>query len=106
LQLFPAVKNLYLTKKFAPEIARVLRLQDLAGERAVVLPTLEKVFIVFRISGSVDEAMRQLAAARQLSGHPILIAYWDKGQGITQDGGSHTSSYIYTNQPVTVSTTQ
>jgi len=80
LQRFTAVKNLYLTKEFASVIAHVQ--QDRAGERAMVLPALENVFIELQPSGSVHEAIRKFAAARQLSGHPIVINHWDGRQGI------------------------
>jgi len=81
LQLFTAVKNLYLTKELAPVIAHVL--QGLTGERAMVLPTLENVFIESQPSGSVHEAIGQFVAARQLSGHPIDIHDWDGTGSIT-----------------------
>ena len=80
LQPFTAVKNLYLTKEFSPEIAHTL--QNPAGERAMVLPALENVFIEpeSQPSGSVHEAIGQFAAARRLSGHPIVIYHWDGRQ--------------------------
>ena len=80
LQRFTAVKNLYLTKEFASVIAHIL--QDRAGERTMVLPALENVFIELQQSGSVHEAIGKFAAARQLSGHPIVINHWDGRQGI------------------------
>ena len=84
LQPFTAVTNLYLTKEFAPGIARAL--QSLAGETETVLPTLENVFIEpeSQPSSSVHEAIGQFAAARQLSGHPIAIYHWDGRQGLEQ----------------------
>jgi hypothetical protein len=77
-QPFIAVKNLYLSKEYAPRIAPVL--QKLVEERAMeVLPTLENVFLEeFQPSGPVHEAIGQFAAARQLSGHPIVISHWDR----------------------------
>ena len=85
LRPFTAVENLYLTKEFAPEVAHAL--QNLAGEIAMVLPILVNVFIEpeSQPSGSVQEAIRQFAAARQLSGHPIVIYHWEGRQVIEQD---------------------
>jgi len=76
LQPFTAVKNLYLTKKIAPSIAHAL--QDLAGERPMVLPALENIFIEFQSSGFVNEVIGKFTAERQLSGHPIGIYDWDR----------------------------
>jgi len=79
LESFATVKNLYLSEEYAPHIAPVL--QKLVGERALeVLPILENVLIEFQPSGSVHEAIGQSAAARQLSGHPIVIFHWDGRQ--------------------------
>ena len=75
LQPFTTIKNLYLTQEFAPSVAHAL--QDITGERAMVLPTLENVFIERLPSGSVHESIGQLSAARRLSGHPIGIHDWD-----------------------------
>jgi len=82
LQPFTTVKNLYLTQEFAPSIAHAL--QDLTAERAMVLPTLENVFIESLQSGSAHEVIGQFAAARQLSGHPIGIHDW-LGGGLEPD---------------------
>jgi len=77
LQPFTAVKNLYLSEKYARHIAPVL--QELVGKSAVeVLPSLEKVFMEFRPSRCAHEAIGQFAAARRLSGHPIDIFHWDE----------------------------
>jgi hypothetical protein len=90
LQPFTAVKNLYLSKEYAPHIAPVL--QKLVEDRAMeVLPTLENVFLEgFRSSGpdirqfASERHIRQFASARQLSGHPIVISHWD-GTGSERD---------------------
>jgi hypothetical protein len=55
---FTAVKNLYLSKEFAPGIA--VALKELVGITEVLL-SLQNIF-----------------AARQLSGHPISISVWRK----------------------------
>lgn len=83
LRPFTAAKNLYLTKGFASPIAHAL--QDLSGEREMVLPALENVFIESQSSASVHGAIGQFAAARQLSGHPIGIQDWDR-TGFTEAG--------------------
>ncbi len=70
---FPAVKNLYLSKDFAPGIAAAL--QEIVGTE--VLPSLQNIF-VHRLepSGPFQENIRQFVAARELSGHPITISKW------------------------------
>jgi hypothetical protein len=69
-QPFTAVKNLYLSEEYARHIAPVL--QRLGALE--VFPTLEKVFLEFWPSECVHEAIEQFAAARKLSGHPIVIS--------------------------------
>ena len=75
---FTAVKNLYLSKEFAPGIATTL--QELVGGRiAVVLPRLQNIFVEgLEHSGPIQENIGQFVAARQLSDHPIDISVWDK----------------------------
>jgi len=70
---FPAVKNLYLFKEFAPGIAAAL--QDIVGTE--VLPSLQNIFVQgwdqpFR------ENIGQFVVARELSGHSITISVWDR----------------------------
>ena len=74
---FTAVKNLYLSKEFAPGIAAAL--QDLVGDRIMeVLPSLQKIFVrKLGPSGPFREKIGQFVAARQLSDHPIVISDWD-----------------------------
>ena len=70
LRPFTAVKSLYLSKEFQPDIAAAL--QELVGERATeVLPSLQNIFLA-KI-GSFHETIGQFIAARQLSGHPIAV---------------------------------
>jgi hypothetical protein len=70
LHPFTAVKDLYLSRVFAPRIAAAL--QELVGERAMeVLPTLQNLFLdVPQPTGPVEEAVGQFVAARQLSCEP------------------------------------
>jgi hypothetical protein len=79
---FTAVKNLYLSKEFAPGIAAAL--QELVGGRITeVLPSLQNIFVEgLEPSGPFQENIGQFVAARQLSGHPIAISVWDKDSNI------------------------
>ena len=71
------VKDLYLSKEFAPGIAAAL--QELVGGRTEVFPSLENIFVEgLELSGSFQENIGQFVAARQLSDHPIAISDWNK----------------------------
>jgi hypothetical protein len=76
LHPFTAVKNLYLSKEFAPRIAPAL--QELVGQRATeTLPALESLLVEDpHPSGSVQEDIGKFVAARQVSDHPIAISSW------------------------------
>ena len=73
---FTAVKNLYLSKEFAPGIAAGL--QELVGDRIMeVLPSLHNIFVAeLEPSGPFQENIGQFVAARQLSDRPITIFAW------------------------------
>ena len=75
---FTAVKNLYLSKVFAPSIAATL--QELVEGRIIeVLPSLQNIFVEGLESSVVfQEKIGQFIAARQFSGHSISISVWDK----------------------------
>jgi hypothetical protein len=75
---FTAVKDLYLSKEFAPGIAAALR--ELAGARITdVLPSLQNVFMEgLEPSGPLQENIGRFVAARLLSDHPIAISVWHK----------------------------
>ena len=75
---FIAVKNLHLSKEFAPGIAAALR--GLVGGRITeVLPSLQKIFVEgLGTSGPVPEDIGQFVAARQLSALPVAISVWYK----------------------------
>ena len=77
LYLFTAVKDLYLSRKFASDIALALR--GSVGEGMTeVLPALRNLFLEGLPSlGPVEETIRQFVAARQLSSHQIAISDWD-----------------------------
>jgi hypothetical protein len=78
LRPFTAVKNLYLSKEFAPGIAAGR--EELVGGRITeVLPSLQNIFVEgLEPSGPFQENIGQFVAARQLSGHTIAISVWDK----------------------------
>jgi len=68
---FPMVKNLYLSKHFAPGIAAFL--QEIVGTE--VLPSLQNIFVEgLEPSGPFQESIGQFVATRELSGHPITIS--------------------------------
>ena len=79
LHPFIAVKNLHLDAKVVPRIAHAL--QGLVWERVTeVLPALQNIFLEPpgphpkpSSSRPVPEAIEQFAAARQLSGHPVVV---------------------------------
>jgi hypothetical protein len=74
---FTAVKNLYLSKEFAPGIAAAL--QELIGSRITeVLPNLRNIFVEgLEPWGPFQENVGQFAAARRRSGHPIAVSVWE-----------------------------
>ena len=76
LEPFATVKNLYLSKEFAPRIAPALR-QVVGGRVTEVLPTLKNILVEeLQPSGPVHEAIGQFVASRQRSDHPMVISDW------------------------------
>ena len=77
LRPFIAVKNLYLSKEFAPRIVPFLREQ--VGERTTeVLPTLQNIFLErLEMSGPVQEGIEEFVARRQAS-HHITVSHWNR----------------------------
>jgi hypothetical protein len=75
---FIAVKNLYLSKKYAPLIAPAL--QELVGGRtAEVLPTLQNIYLEgLQSSEPIQEGIQKFVVARQDSGHPVTIFLWER----------------------------
>ena len=75
---FTAVKNLYLSKIFAPRIAPAL--QELTGRRTTeVLPALQKVCLEkFLPSEHVQEGIARFISARQLANHTIAVSHWNR----------------------------
>jgi hypothetical protein len=78
LHRFSTVKNLYLSKEFAPRI--VAALQELDGGRTTeVLPTLQNIFLEeVEPGGRVQEDIGRIVAARQVSGHTITVSHWER----------------------------
>ena len=75
---FTTVKNLYLSKQFAPGIAAAL--QELTGGGMTeVLPSLQNILVEgLEPSGPLRENVGQFVTARQLSGHLVAISEWVK----------------------------
>ena len=73
---FNAVKNLYLSKEFAPDIAAALQ-ERVGGRITDVLPSLQNILVKgFKSSGLFQGNIEQFLAARQLLDHPITISVW------------------------------
>ena len=73
-----AVKDLYMSSGIA--LRMVSTLQDLVEERGTItLPFLRNIFVLGlrELSEHVQEAIRQLAAAEQLFGHPVTVHPWE-----------------------------
>ena len=73
---FTSVKNLYLSKEFAPGIAAAL--QALSGSRITeVLPSLQNIFVEgIGASRRLVKDTVKFVAARRFSGGPISISLW------------------------------
>ena len=73
---FMAVKNLYLSENLAFLIAPALQ-ELVEGRTSDVLPALQNIFLKgLESSGSVQETIGKLVAARQAANHPIVISPW------------------------------
>jgi hypothetical protein len=80
---FTAVKNLYLSEKFATGIAAAL--QELVRGITEVLPSLQNIFVKgLESSGPFQKDIGQFVAARQLSDHPIAVSVWDDEDSDTE----------------------
>jgi hypothetical protein len=75
---FTTVKNLYLSKQFAPRIGPAL--QEFAGGRTTeVLPALQNVLLEgFQPSEPFPEGIAQFISARQLTNRPVTISVWER----------------------------
>ena len=79
LHPFPAVKNVYLCRKFAPRIIPALQELVASGSRATeMLPNLQNIFLEeLHSSGFVQEGIREFIAARHVGSHHIGVSRWD-----------------------------
>jgi hypothetical protein len=79
---FTTVKNLYLTNESA--LLVVPALQELARESITEeLPALQNIFLEnLQPPAPIQEAISQFVAARQLSGHPIVIHSWERWENV------------------------
>ena len=77
LRSFTAVRNLYLSKQFAPIIAPTLQVL-IGGRTTEVLPALQNIFLEgLEPSGPIQEGIEQFVSARQVIGLPIAVACWE-----------------------------
>ena len=79
LRQFTALKNLYLSKAFAPRIAPAL--QELFREGVTeVLPKLQNIFLEDVQPSDPDKTTNwQFVAGCYVDSHPIAVAHWDRG---------------------------
>ena len=72
---FTAMKNLYLSKQFAPRLASALQ----EGGTTEVLSTLQNLYLEgYQSSESVQEGIAQFISARQLTNRPVAISTWER----------------------------
>ena len=75
---FTAVKNLYLSKQFAPHIAPALQ-EITGGGTTEVLFALQNLYLEeYRLSESVQEGIAQFISARKLANRPVSISVWER----------------------------
>ena len=74
---FTSVKDLYLSKEFAPGISATLK-ELIGGRITEVLPCLQNIFVEGLMPGPFQESIGQFVAARQISDHPIAISAWER----------------------------
>jgi hypothetical protein len=76
LHPFTAVKNLYLSEKFALCIGPALQ-ELVEGRTMEVLPALQIIFLErLESSGPVQEGIGKFVAARQVASRPIAVSSW------------------------------
>jgi hypothetical protein len=84
---FAAVKNLYVSKQFAPRIAPALQ-EMIGGGTIEVLTALQNLYLEgFQPSESVEEGIERFSSARRLTNHPVAISLWDRDMVGGQVGG-------------------
>ena len=89
---FTAVRNLYLSKEFAPGIEAALH--ELVGGRVTeVLPSLQTIFVKgLGLLGPFEENIGQFVATRLHSGHPIAISAWGE-PAYNEEGEEEESAF-------------
>ena len=76
LNPFTAVKNLYLSEKFALRIGPALQ-ELVEGRTTEVFPALQNIFLEgFESSGPVQEGIAKFVAARQVASRTIEVSSW------------------------------
>jgi hypothetical protein len=85
LRPFTSVKNIYISEKIAQRI--VPALQELVESRAVVLPTLQNIFLEEpqepQPSGSlgpIQKGVQEFVSTREITSHPIAVSRWERGR--------------------------
>ena len=80
LQPFTAVKDLYLSKKFASRIMPALQ-ELVEGSMTEVLPVLQNIFLEeLQLSETIQAGIQQFVATRQATGQPITVSRWDNSK--------------------------
>ena len=75
---FTALKNLYLSKQFAPRISPVLQEITEVGTTEL-LSSLQNLYLEgFQPSESVEKGIERFISARQLANRPVAISVWDR----------------------------
>ena len=87
LHPFTAVEFLYIPSEFVPCIASFL--QEIVEDVTEVLPVLQTIYLDERLpevrSNSVQEAIGQFVAARQVASRPIAIHPWNNLLDVLKD---------------------
>jgi hypothetical protein len=77
LHPFRAVKNLYLSERFAPRIVPALQ-EPVGGRATEVLPTVQNIFLEgLEPSGPIQEGIGKFVVMRQITSQPIVVSRWD-----------------------------
>jgi hypothetical protein len=79
LRPFTAVKNLFLSKEFAPRIAPSLQELVAGGRATEALPALQNLFLEeTHPSRPAKKAIAKFVTARRQSNHPITVSQWER----------------------------